>query len=139
MNLLLNSLTLMFLLRVAAQFLQWAAPVTSLPAFDAFHGDVLPYPFLLSSQLAILALMVFINRAVFSGWRPARPTRHWLLAIGGLYFLAMLFRWLAGVFEWTDHEWFDRPIPAFFHLVLASYMIRLGWPVNEKQKQEAPR
>lgn len=131
MNLVLNSLTLLFLLRVTAQFLQWAAPVTSLPAFDAFHGNVLPYQLLLASQAAILALMVFINRAVFSGWRPNRTARKCLLAIGGLYFLVMLFRWLAGAFEWSSHEWFNRPIPAFFHLVLASYMIRLGWPIKK--------
>ena len=54
--LLLAIFTAAFLFRVMAQLLQALWPLDVLPSFESWHSATLPYPLLLVSQLAILAV-----------------------------------------------------------------------------------
>lgn len=120
-------LSLLFLLRVAAQAQQKWAPVASLPAFDRWYSGTLAYDWLLCAQVAILALMAL----VLTGFRtnrvmPNRRTGRWLLAFGAVYFLSMLLRLVIGLTIAQHHPWLGKTIPALFHLDLALFLIVLG-------------
>ena len=116
-------LTALFLLRILAQPL--ADRIPALPPFDAWQGSRLTYPMLLVSQLAILALMVWGNlRAPGLSAQP-RLARVLTLA-GAAYFVTMFVRLGVGLL-WADAPvWFERPLPAFFHLVLASWVLLIA-------------
>ena len=125
----------LFFLRVVAQLIQSVAPLSILPPFSQFHGNVLPYPALLASQAVILAFMFYVNLRVRSGWRPGFAAATGLRVFGVVYVAVMLFRLGAGLFGWIEHEWFHRPLPAFFHLVLASYVLALGMLPEQSGKE----
>jgi hypothetical protein len=38
----------------------------------------------------------------------------------------MALRLIIGLTGWSEAPWFQRPIPAFFHLVLAAYLLVLA-------------
>lgn len=120
----LGLLTLLFALRVAAQALQRWIPTEVLPPFSAFQGSTLSYPLLLASQLVILALMVSGTWRVGTGrlvqrLRVARYLRTFAL----VYLAGSVLRILVGVLHPASPAWFSTWIPAFFHLVLASYVL----------------
>lgn len=114
----------LFLVRVVAQFVQWVAPSALLPPFEAWQGSGLPYPVLLASQMTILAAMVWAIRRRHAGLRVFAP---WLagpaLWFAVAYFLAMLARLAAGLTLLSDVAWFARSLPAWFHLVLACFLL----------------
>ena len=57
--------------------------------------------------------------------------RRWLgialLSGGGLYFVGMFFRLLASVTFAAADSWFGATIPAFFHVVLACFVLIHGY------------
>lgn len=116
-------LTALFLLRILAQPL--ADRIPALPPFDAWQGSRLPYPLLLASQLLILALMVWGNLRAPALRAQPRLARA-LTIVGAAYFAAMIVRLGVGL-VWDDAPvWFQRPLPALFHLVLASWVLLLA-------------
>lgn len=123
---LLWSLTALFAFRVAAQLLQYASPIASLPPFEAWQGSGLSYPVLLASQLVILIVMVAGANRIARRVRPARRIGIWLLALGTVYFVVMALRLVLGLTGLADVAWFAKLLPAFFHLVLAGYILTLG-------------
>lgn len=117
------ALTALFCFRVVAQPLAAVASVPGLPPFDAWHSGALPYPVLLATQVAIVAWLVRTTRAVGSAtirWR--RSAGAWLAAGAAVYGAAMTARLVLGATLLRDESWFARPVPTFFHLVLASYL-----------------
>lgn len=117
----------LFALRVVAQPAALWVNVPLLPPFDAWHGNVLPYPLLLLSQFAILAIMVRTARRVgLEQWVPRRPVGRLLVALGGIYAGTMMARLLLGLTVLREYAWFAKPLPTFFHLVLASFVLILG-------------
>jgi hypothetical protein len=122
---LLWSLTGVFALRVAMQPL--ALVVAQLPPFEAWHSAVVPYPVLLSSQLAILAAMIATNRACTRQALSPKPRlARALVIVGALYFIVMLVRLTLGFTLATPPAWFDRPLPTLFHLVLSIWLLLLS-------------
>lgn len=117
----------LFALRVVAQLAQIGEPLPWLPPFDAWHGGVLPYPALAIAQLAILAAQLHIARTASTGHLRAsrRAARIWL-GVSALYFAAMAIRLGLGLTVLTSHRWFGATLPAFFHLVLASFGLTVG-------------
>jgi len=133
---LLWSLFALFLFRVLAQLIQYVTPVGSLPPFGRWQGSGLSYPVLLGSQLVILAVMgwgaVGIGRG---GVRVRRATGAWLLALGSLYFLSMGVRLILGLTLLANSAWFAKTLPAFFHMVLATFILVAGhfhWTRSEQ-------
>jgi len=117
----------LFGFRVVAQAVQRVHELPYLPPFDAWHGGVLPYPLLLASQIVIFALLIFVLRRLrTTGIAPARWRYRACFALGGAYFAFMFVRLAAGLTVFADHPWFSKTIPAFFHLVLAGFLLLLG-------------
>lgn len=99
-----------------------------LPAFESWHSAVLPYGWLVFFQLLILLVMGGISVRFSRGRvRVSRPLGMTLLAFGGLYLGAMIVRLMLGATLMRGDAWFDRPLPTIFHLVLASFVITVGW------------
>ena len=111
----------LFAARVAGQALVAFAGVSWLPEMDRWYSGLVPYGYLLASQLLILALMLRIcvdfarERGYFH--EPKRFfARPWLI-FGYVYLGAMLLR---AVLIW------DRAIPIVFHWVLAIFILVVG-------------
>lgn len=117
----------LFLFRVAAQLVQKFYDLPFLPPFAAWYSGALAYPWLLASQIVIIAVMGWAIIG-FSKSRtiPRRGRGYWLLGLGSIYFMVMAFRLVAGFTFATDHPWLGAHIPAFFHLVLASFVLLAG-------------
>jgi hypothetical protein len=122
----LQLLTALFALRVAAQLVQYMAPVRFLPPFEAWQGSGVDYPVLLVSQLLILVGMVGGAVAVSRGMLPRRRIGLWLMVLGGVYFTSMCARLVLGFTILADVSWFAKPLPTLFHMVLAGYVLGLG-------------
>lgn len=121
------SLSALFAARVLGQAVQRWMPQTALPPFEAFQGSRLPYWLLLSFQLLILAAMVRV------AWRvqthrlvPGRRAGLWLAWAGAAYMALALGRIAVGLALPDAHAWFKTWIPAFFHLVLAGFVLAVS-------------
>ncbi|WP_455198547.1 hypothetical protein [Kaarinaea lacus] len=120
-------LWLAFVFRVAAQWSLTVWEVPFLPPFDAWYSGALSYPQLLFSQFVIMAIMAFIAFRFSQGKVVADRTRGIILLVAGaVYFSLMFVRLFIGVLGLSEVLWFNRPIPSFFHLVLASFVLLLG-------------
>lgn len=119
-------LTGLFAFRVAAQPLSMVWD--RLPAFGVWHSSTLPYAWLVFFQILILLAMIGIAFRYSRGRvRASRPLGTALLSFGGLYMGAMLARLLLGATWMRGDAWFDRPLPTIFHIVLALFVITVGW------------
>ena len=120
-------LTAMFAVRVVAQPAALALDGL-LPSFDSWDGGVVPYPVLLVTQLVILGWLARTAwRFSLGNVAPDRRIGRLALTFGGVYFAAMFVRLLLGVTVLSDVRWFASPLPAFFHLVLAAYLLLYGY------------
>jgi len=122
-------LTFLFSLRVAGQAIQRWAPQSWLPPFDAFQGSNLPYWFLLSVQLAILAAMAFYNLRRPAGGRV-------LFWFGVIYMTGSLARIAIGLAVPDAHPWFRAWISGVFHIVLAAYPLVLSAPARFHSRRD---
>ena len=116
-----------FSCRVIAQFSLTITEVPFLPPFEAWYSGAVPYPQLLALQLLTIIVMGWV------AWRfhRAQVVAKWsmgivLLLLGFLYFSVMVIRLLVGFADLSVAVWFHRPIPSFFHLVLASFILLAG-------------
>ena len=117
----------LFTFRVLAQLLQKLYPVDFLPAFSAWQSGTLPYSLLLCSQVAIILVSGFTIRGFIRRTTiPRRSLGKWLLGSGAIYFGAMVLRISLGLTIAREHPWLGAKIPAFFHLVLASFVLLVG-------------
>jgi hypothetical protein len=95
--------------------------VTWLPPMEAWYSGLMPYEYLLPSQIVIIAVMAKIcidftrQRGFFH--QPRRMFAQEWLWFGYAYLAAMIAR---AVFLW------DHPIPIVFHWVLAAFVICVG-------------
>nr|WP_067293580.1 hypothetical protein [Marinobacterium profundum] len=120
-------LTGLFALRVLAQPLSLVIDHALLPGWDSWQSGVLGYPLLLSCQLLILIVMGRVSWQLRCGLSLQRPRLgRFLLATGGIYFVAMLIRAMVGLIWLPLHPWFGKPLPTFFHLLLATWLLYLG-------------
>ena len=111
----------LFVLRVAGQALVAFLQVSFLPPMEAWYSGLMPYEYLLPSQIVIIALMAkicldFTRRRGFF-FEPKKSFATAWLWFGYVYLAAMVAR---AVFLW------DHPIPIVFHWVLAAFVIIVG-------------
>jgi hypothetical protein len=125
---LLWMLSALFAVRVLGQAVQHWWPQTYLPPFNAFQGSRLSYPTLLPAQAIILGLMVRTSwRATTGTFRPSdRKSLLWTW-IGGIYMSGSLLRIVIGLASPNAPHWFRVWIPAYFHLVLAGFVLTLAF------------
>jgi hypothetical protein len=116
-----------FSCRVIAQFSLTITEVPFLPPFEAWYSGAVPYPQLLALQLLTIIVLGWV------AWRfhraqvvAKRSMGIVLLLLGSLYFSVMVIRLLVGFADLSEAVWFHRPIPSFFHLVLASFILLAG-------------
>ena len=123
----LGGLTALFALRVAAQALQRWTPLDALPDFGSFQGSGLPYWLLLAVQLFILALMVSIAYDVAGCTRRRNQRAARVLGwVGAVYMAGSLGRIAIGLALPDAPPWFTAWIPAFFHVILAAFVLTLA-------------
>ncbi len=118
------ALVALFMVRVLGQALQRWMALPFFPPFDDFQGSNLPYEILLTTQILILGVMVWtilrIQRGVLlPNYRAGRI----LLCLGGIYMTGSVLRIVVGLSVPDVHEWFRAWIPAFFHLILAAFVL----------------
>ena len=111
----------LFILRVLGQALVAFLHVRFLPPMAAWYSGLMPYEYLLPSQIVIIALMAKIcidfTREKGFFFEPKRFFASAWLWFGYLYLAAMIAR---AVILW------DHPIPIVFHWVLAAFVITVG-------------
>jgi hypothetical protein len=124
---LLGALTALFALRVAGQAIQRWMPQPFLPDFAAFQGSSLPYWLLLTIQIMLLAVMMRAAGRVANGGHRMQPRAQRLLqAFGIVYMTGSLGRIAVGVALPGAPAWFTAWLPAFFHVVLAAFVLALA-------------
>jgi hypothetical protein len=117
----------LFALRVGGQALVAFGEVRWLPPMAEWQSGLLPYPVLLTAQLAIVALLarVCLDFSRGRGWFLA--DRSWfaapLLAFGWLYLAAMIARYPLQMALHPEDRWLGRTIPIVFHWVLAGFVL----------------
>jgi hypothetical protein len=117
----------LFAIRVIAQAISRVFPSEFLPNFESWHGGVLPYPTLLTTQLLILFWLVWTARKIsLNCLHPRQRIGMIAMMFASLYFIIMLLRLILGLTILSDHRWFASYLPAFFHLVLAGYLFLYG-------------
>lgn len=124
----LKVLTALFAFRVLAQITQYYLDLPFLPEFGAWQSGALPYGWLVFFQILILAIMLSTLRKLsVAEITPRRKRGIWLLAVGALYLIGMLARLYVGIFFVSSPAWFHAPIPTIFHLVLALFVLLIGY------------
>jgi len=111
----------LFVLRVGGQALVAFLGVGFLPPMEDWYSGLMPYEYLLPSQILIIGLMAKIcvdfTRSDGFFFRPKKFFATAWLWFGYVYLAAMIAR---AVFLW------DHPIPIVFHWVLAAFVIAVG-------------
>ena len=114
----------LFIFRVTAQLIQLVNPTALLPHFDRWASGALPYGVLLAFQAMLIAgVASIIHHWLRSDVAPAKSWGIALYICGLFYFLVMALRLIIGIRFESAPQWFSYPIPALFHLVLASMVI----------------
>lgn len=127
---LLWTLLALFVLRVAGQALVAFLGVSFLPPMEAWYSGLMPYPYLLPSQVLLVALMAKICVDFTRARGYFYEAKRWLatgwLWFGTVYLAAMVAR---AIFLW------DHPIPIVFHWVLAAFVITVGLSHRRRLKR----
>lgn len=109
------------MLRVTGQVLVAFFQVAFLPPMPAWYSGLMPYPFLLPSQIFLIAVMATVcvdftrRRGYF--YAPRRAFATALLWFGWVYLAAMVARLF----------WFGLSIPVVFHWVLAAFVLTVAY------------
>ncbi len=130
-TLILLFLLFLFCLRVLGQALVAFCHVSFLPPMEEWFSGALPYPLLLVSQVLIIILYgkVCLDFATGVGYfvipKPRLGTG--LLNVGAIYLGVMLLRYALRMSLYPYERWTGGSIPIFFHWVLASFLLVLGY------------
>jgi hypothetical protein len=120
---LLSILLALFVARVAGQILVVLRQTRWLPPMKDWYSGLMPYRYLLPSQIAIIVLMVVMIRQVASGAPPNRSLAMGIFAFASVYAMAMLVRFVILRRRHPDYRWYEGGmIPILFHWVLASFL-----------------
>ena len=121
-------LTALFAVRVAGQILVASRTPAWLPPMDQWN--LVPYRVLLPIQLAILAVMIWIDASFSAGAGPPVDRSGafgWLLVgFSAIYAGAMVIRYAVRMRRRPAARWFGGTIPIVFHLVLATHLYAFG-------------
>ena len=115
----------LFVLRVLAQPIAWYLSWEGFFAAARWSSGVIDYPLLLALQLVVV-LSMLVGIWMVGRVRLSRFQSSALKALALVYAATMLLRLSIGLI-WPDlHAWFQFPLPAFFHLVIAAYLCVLA-------------
>jgi hypothetical protein len=130
----------LFCLRVLGQVMVEFLHVRFLPPSEEWYSGLIPYPQLLAIQILIIALQAKIGLDFTrqAGWsyRPRRLASRLLLAFGTVYLAVMIIRYVVRMVLYPHERWTGGSIPIFFHWLLASYVLLIGY---HHWRQSRPR
>jgi hypothetical protein len=126
----LGTLAFLFCLRVAGQALVYFLGIGFLPPMERWHSGLLPYPVLLTAQIALIAILLKIVWDVSRGagfFADLQPrTGRILKILAYVYASAMVVRYAVTMILHPEYLWFTGTIPIWFHFVLAAFLFTLG-------------
>lgn len=124
----LIALLVIFVLRVVSQLVQYMFDLRFFPSFSKLHSGFVSYEILLVMQTIIILIFIKTIYKIYTTRIQLSTKRGYgLIVSGSLYFCFMLFRFIAGLTFLKNVNWFAYPIPSFFHMVLALFLIILGF------------
>jgi hypothetical protein len=133
-HLVLISLTGLFAFRVSAQLVETIYPVSLVADFEQWYSGAITYHYLLPMQLVILLVMI---AGIY--WLPRlrmKPGKlDFLCTFSVHYFSFMFLRLVIALSGISTLPWFQLPLPALFHLVLASYLFCITRYISQNQPQ----
>jgi len=116
----------LFVCRVLGQIYVGLYKPHWLPSWKEWYSGLLPYPWLLLSQVLIIMWMTMIayDYSRGEGWflleNPEKAVVFKWLAI--VYFSGMVIRYALTVVLKPERRWFKGTIPIWFHMVLAVFI-----------------
>lgn len=132
----LVTLTIIFTLRVLGQLIEKVFGI-NLTGNLNWDSSVLSYKQLLGLQVITLGLMIFSNYLIYKkNLKKNFDLGIILLTLGSSYLFLMLARLILCLSSY-DHMWFKNPIPIIFHLVIALYLVSLGFYHLDKKSKNA--
>jgi uncharacterized protein len=115
----------LMLLRVLGQLVVVLRAPRWLPPMAQWQSGLVPYSFLLSSQVVVLALMFWIAADFARGagvWVAPMPALGRIVLVWSyLYASAMGVRYVVRMARRPDQRWLGGTIPIIFHCVLAVF------------------
>lgn len=127
---LLWTLLAFFAARVTGQALVAFLDVRFLPPMQEWYSGLMPYEYLLPSQVAIIALMtrICVEFTIGRGFfvEPRRFFSVYWLNFGYFYLALMILRYPIRMLLHPEARWFGGTLPIFFHWVLAAFVIAVG-------------
>lgn len=123
-------LLVIFILRVIAQILVVLNLQDFLPSMKEWQSGILPYPYLLISQIAIIIFYgkICLDFSKGKGFfaMPHKKLGKGFLIFGTIYLVAMLLRYILHMFYHPESRWLGGTIPIFAHCTLATFLILVG-------------
>jgi len=120
------SFTVLLFLRVVGQVVVVLFAPRWLPPMEQWHSGLLPYPLLLTGQIAVLTTMVLIaiDFSRGDGYFLRRHPRgdRIVLWFSYVYFIAMILRYAIRMITRPDQQWLGGTIPIVFHCVVAAFL-----------------
>ena len=120
----------LFCVRVLGQVLVAFFDVSFLPPMEEWYSGLIAYPYLLTSQILIIGLLLKVCLDFSRGagfFARSRPLfGRGVLYFGYVYLAAMILRYIVRMSLYPEERWFGGTIPIVFHWVLASYVILFG-------------
>ena len=124
--------------RVAGQLAVAIGIAPFLPPMDQWQSGLLPYPALVSAQVAILAVLGTVSIQFSRGRGYFVRRRRWLgtplWIVGWMYACSMVVRYAVWMTMRPDQRWTGDLIPVAFHIVLASFLLVL----SDHHRQRSP-
>jgi hypothetical protein len=118
--------TLLFTARVWGQIIVGVYPQAPLPEWKGWYSGLLPYPWLLLSQLLLLMLMAVVNvdhaRGTGRFHVESGTAKKWLTWFALAYAVSMVVRYAWRMIVVPEARWFGGTIPIWFHFVLAAWV-----------------
>ena len=123
-------LLFLFILRVIGQILVVLKLVDFLPPMEEWQSGLLPYKYLLASQIIVIILYGKICWDFSKGEGffvlPFNKLGKVFLVFGTVYFISMVIRYILQMIIYPETRWFGGTIPIFLHFVLATFLILVG-------------
>ena len=119
----------LFCLRVVGQLLVAISDIRFLPPMETWYSGLIPYPYLLTSQIILIILMAKISLDFSSGnglFVSSKPIFDGALIFGTVYLTVMILRYVIRMIILPEERWFGGAIPIVFQWVLASFVIVFG-------------